>query len=764
MDDTSKNGKKRRFPRPAFLDNATGIFAKRSIIILTVFAVVLLYLLGVIFKMQVFDYDFYQQEVINELTLGMPLTAKRGSILDAGGNVLATNKTVYLIFISPDDILDKKRETGEPYDEFIARRLSSILDIEYDTVFAKTQKEGRKYEEIKKGVEEEQKDEILQLVEDYDLDMMIYARAESTRYYPYGTLASHVIGFTGADNQGLFGLEQYYDSTLAGVDGKYITGVDAHGNEIPYDYSTYIPPVSGMNLHTTIDTYIQRELELQLATTAAESGAGARVAGIVMDVNTGAILAMAVNPAYDLNAPYVLDDLSLSRLAASVFKEGSEEYAKYKSELLYNMWNNKTISELYEPGSTFKPITAAMGMDLNLVHGTTMGYACPGYHIVGGRRISCHKTTGHGGGFSFAYGLQQSCNPTMMQLADKIGTESFFTYFGAFGYFERTGIDLPSEANGIFHTQKGFGTVELATASFGQRFKVTMIQHITALAAIANGGYLVSPYLVSSVTDGEGHTVWAKEGSTRRRVISSDTAKELNAVLEEGVSGNGASKSAYVKGYKIAAKTGTSQKFDDRTGQDTGKRVGSCVGYAPADNPSIISLIIVDEPSGSNVYGGTVAAPYIANLFGNILPYLGYEPSYTEDELEPTSVGKYVGLNVDYAQKQIENKGLTYRVYGSGKTVVSQVPASGTQLLEGLGTVILYTDENTATQGVTVPDIVGKSVSEANQELINRGLNIRIDGPVGTGAVAVSQSIPKGTKVPIGSVITVTYRYTDITD
>lgn len=764
MEEKTKSGKKRRLPRPAFLDNVSGIFAKRSIIILTVFAVVLAYLIGVIFKMQVFDYEFYQQEVINELTLGTPLTAKRGSILDVNGNVLATNKTVYLIFISPDDILDKKRETGEPYDEFIARRLSSILDLDYDTVFAKTQKEGRKYEKIKDGVEEEQKDEILKLVEEYELDMMIYARAESTRYYPYGTLASHVIGFTGADNQGLFGLEQYYDSTLAGVDGKYITGVDAHGNEIPYDYSTYIPPVSGMNLHTTIDTYIQRELELQLATTAAESGAGARVAGIVMDVNTGAILAMAVNPAYDLNDPYALDDLSLARLAASVYEEGSEEYARYKSELLYNMWNNKTISELYEPGSTFKPITAAMGIDLNLVHGTTAGYSCPGYHMVGGYKISCHKTTGHGGGFSFAYGLQQSCNPTMMQLAEKIGMENFFTYFGAFGYFEKTGIDLPSEASGIFHTQSGFGTTELATASFGQRFKVTMIQHITALAAIANGGYLVTPYLVSSVTDDEGHTVWAKEATTKRRVISSDTAKELSAVLEEGVSGNGGAKNAYVKGYKIAAKTGTSQKFDDKTGKDTGKRVGSCVGYAPADNPSIISLIIVDEPSGSNVYGGTVAAPYIANLFGNILPYLGYEPSYTEDELEPTSVGKYVGLNVDYAEKQIENKGLTCRVYGSGKTVVSQVPASGTQLLEGLGTVILYTDEGSASQQVTVPDIVGKSVSEANQELINRGLNIRIDGPVGTGAVAVSQSIPKGTKVAIGSVITVTYRYTDVTD
>ena len=753
--------------RPAFLNNLTGTFTKRCILILLIFAMVLAYLIGVIFKIQIIDYDFYQQAVIDELTYGTTLKAKRGDILDANGNLLATNKTVFLIFISPDDIQDAKKKTGIPYDDMIAKKLSELLDVDYDTVYQKANKTNRKYEEIKDGVEEKVKDELLSFIDENDLELMVYARAQTTRYYPYGTLASHLIGFTGSDNQGLFGLEYSYNTTLKGVDGKYITAVDAHGNEIPYDYSTYIDASDGLNLVTTIDAYIQRELELQLATTLEESGAMARVAGIVMDVNTGAILAMAVLPSFDLNEPYILDDLSLDKLTASKFKEGTTEYATYKSSLLYQMWNNKTVSELYEPGSTFKAVTASMGVDLGIVKGSTLGYSCPGYHMVGGWRIACHKRTGHGSGAPFGYYLQQSCNPAMMQLSEKIGTDNFYNYFGAFGYFEKTGIDLPSEATGIFHKQNSFGTTELATASFGQRFKVTMIQHITAIAAIANGGELVTPYIVSEVTDDEGHTIWARESTTKRRVIAEATAKEITRILEEGVSGDGGAKNAYVKGYKIAAKTGTSQKFDDATGADTGKRVGSCVGFAPADNPSIVALIIVDEPQGSNIYGGTVAAPYIAGLMSNVLPYLGYEPSYSADEQAPKTVGKYVGSTLSSAQKSLKNLGLNYKVIGSGTTIKSQSPASGTQLLENLGTVYLYTDD-TKNDEVVVPKVVGMQPANANQALLNQGLNIRIEGAhnyeVGDGAITVAQSIPEGTRVPRGTVITVTFKHTDITD
>ena len=754
-------------PKKDIYHNATGTFAKRCMLMLLVFAVALLYLVGVLFKIQIIDYDKYQNRVIDQLTLGTSLSAKRGAIYDANGNMLATSKTVFLIFISPDDIQDKKKETGVPYDELIARRLSELLDVDYQFVYDKANKVNRKYEEIKDKVEESVKDEILAFVKEYELTGMIYARAGSMRYYPYGTLASHTVGFTGSDNQGLYGLEYYYDSTLKGKDGKYITAVDAHGNEIPYDYSSYIKAEDGLNLHTTIDTYIQRELELQIATTMEESGATARAAGIVMDVNTGAILAIAVSPGYDLNQPYVLDTLSQAKLDNSGYESGSKEYNEYRMELLFNMWNNKTISELYEPGSTFKAVTAAMGIDLNVVHANTPHYQCYGYYKVGGWKISCHKTSGHGASFDFAYGLQQSCNPTMMQLAERIGTDNFYDYFGAFGYFERTGIDLPSEATGIFHKKTNFGPTEMATASFGQRFKVTMIQHITAIAAIANGGYLVTPYVVGSITNSDGNTIWAKETTVRRRVVSESAAKEVTAILEEGVAGNGGAKNAYVKGYRVAAKTGTSQKFDDATGKDTGKRVASCVGFAPADNPSVIALIIVDEPSGYNIYGGSVAAPYISNLLGNILPYLGYEPNYSEDELAPVTIGNYKGMSLANAQKSLKNTGLSVRIVGNGSTVIDQAPASGTQLLENLGTVILYTEENKQ-EDVVVPRVVGLTPAQANETILNSKLNVRIKGAqnytVGSDAITVSQSLPEGTKVAEGTVITLTFEYTGLTD
>ncbi len=741
-------------------------FKKRCVTLLVLFALAFTSIVGRLFQLQIIDYGFYQNQVIDELTINYPLAAKRGKILDANGNVLADNKTVWDVVISPWHIQSKSSQTGEAYDKLVANKLSELLGVDYDTVHKKANLQGRYYEKIKDNVEEEVKDELLAFIEEYDIDGLIYMESDYERYYPYGSLASHTIGFTGTD-AGLFGLEYSYDSTLMGKDGMYVTAKDAHGNEIPYDYSTYVAAEDGMNLVTTIDTYIQRELELQISTILESSNATNRAAGIVMDVNTGAILAMAVAPGYDLNNPRELDSLSQEKLDSNKYEVGSEEYNAYKTELLYNMWNNKTISELYEPGSTFKAVTAAMGVDLNVVHGDTPGYSCPGYHYVGGWRIGCHKLTGHGTSISFGYGLQQSCNPTMMQLSTLIGTENFYNYYGNFGYFERTGIDLPSEAVGIFHDSSKFGPTEMATASFGQRFKVTMIQHVTAIAAIANGGYLVTPYLVSEVTNSDGYTVWARETTVRRSIISASTSKEITQILEEGVSGDGGAKNAYVKGYRIAAKTGTSQKFDDATGKDTGKRVASTVAYAPADNPSIIALIMVDEPSGSNIFGGTIVAPYISNLMGNLLPYLGYQPSYSEEEQAPVNIGNYRGYSLSNAQAALNKLGVKYRVVGNGSTVVSQFPAAGTQLLESLGTVILYTDD-TPQEEVVVPRVVGLTAASAVQAILNQGLNVRIVGAqdytVESGAVAVSQDIPEGSKVKAGTVITLTFRYTDLTD
>ena len=738
--------------------------------ILCFFGAVMLFLIGKIFYMQYFQYDKYQQKVLDQITFSSTLTAMRGNIYDSNMNPLATNKTVWRIFISPKDIHEYSKKYGTDYADMISKGLSEILDVPYETIYEKTQKKNRLDETIKKEVGEAETDKVLAFITENGLSRMIYTEASSTRYYPFGNLASHVIGFTGSDNQGLFGLEQYYDDDLTGTNGKYITAIDAHSNEIPYDYSSYIPAEDGLSLVTTIDSFIQRELENELAEIISEFNVQNRATGIVMDVNTGAIYAMATAPDFNLNTPYTLDELSASILENSGYEAGSDEYKSLNSSLLYDMWRNKAVSELYEPGSTYKIVTASMGIELGATTYNDHSFSCPGYHIVGGARIGCWRPQGHGSGITFAYGLQQSCNPTLMQLAARIGSENFYNYFKAFGYLSKTGIDLPSESQTIFHTEKGLGTVELATASFGQRFKVTPIQQLTAIAAVANGGYLVTPHLIDSLVDSEGNTVYQYKTEIKRQVISEESARIVSEILEEGVSGTGASKNAYVAGYRIAAKTGTSEKLDkpDKNGNYT-LRIGSCVAYAPYVNTSIAVIIMVDEPI-VNYYGATVAAPYISDLLTKVLPYLGYEPSYTEEQLNSLSVriGNYVGKTVKEAKRMLSSIGISADALGADENAVitAQSPKPSSSLTKNMGSVILYTDYSN-TETTTVPDVLGKSVTEANQILISRGLNIKIEGAKNYAindtvySKATYQSVAAGSSVDKGSVITVRFLYDD---
>ncbi len=759
-----------KLPHDTSKKDNISLSARRAFAMLCCFSCVMLFLIGKIFYMQYFQYDKYQQKVLDQITFSSTLTAKRGEIYDSNMNPLATNKTVWRIFISPKDIYEYSAKNRIDYATLISKGLSEILDVPYDTIYEKSQKKNRLDETIKKEVDEATTDKVLSFVTENGLSRMVYTEASTTRYYPFGNLASHVIGFTGSDNQGLFGLEQYYDDDLTGTNGKYITAIDAHSNEIPYDYSSYIPAEDGLSLVTTIDSYIQRELENELAEIISEFNVQNRAAGIVMNVNTGAVYAMAVAPDFNLNTPYVLDSISEEKLSSSEYASDSNEYKSLRTSLLYDMWRNKAVSELYEPGSTFKIVTASMGIELGKTSALDHGFSCPGYHVVGGARISCWRPIGHGSGITFAYGLQQSCNPTLMQLAARIGSPDFYQYFKAFGYLEKTGIDLPSESQSIFHTESGLGSVELAVASFGQRFKVTPIQQITAIAAVANGGYLVTPHVIDKLIDSEGNTVYQYETETKRQVVSSDSAKTVSEILEEGVSGTGASKNAYVAGYRIAAKTGTSEKLDkpDKNGNFT-LRIGSCVAYAPYVNSSVAVIIMVDEPT-VNYYGATVAAPYISDLLTKILPYLGYEPSYTDEQLESMSVriGNYVGKTVKEAKKALSALGLSCDALGADENAVitSQCPAPATSLTKNMGSVILYT-EYSGSETVTVPDVLGKSVTEANQILISRGLNIRIEGAKNYAisdtvyAKATYQSIDAGTSVEKGSVITVKFLYDD---
>ncbi len=725
---------------------------------------VILAVLVRIFSLQVFAYRYYENKVLEEITAGSKLKAERGTIYDANGIPLATNKTAWRIYIAPHEIKRKTRSDGIDYASIISAGLSRILSVSQETVHKKALAASHMDETIKRKASAAEKDLVLSFIIQNDLSDMVFAEATTTRYYPFGNFASHLLGFTGSDNQGLFGIEAYYDSLLTGTDGQYLTVRDATGKILENGYSGYIEPIPGLSITTTIDAYIQRELEAQLALAMNAGDAQNRVTGIAMNVHNGAILAMATLSPYNPNSPYTLDEDSLAELLSSGYGESDTEYKNLKSQLLYEMWNNKAVSELYEPGSTFKIITCAAALATGVVSPNET-FHCTGSYRVGGYNISCHKRGGHGT-ITFAEGLQHSCNPVMMQVAERIGSERFYDYVEAFGYLKKTGIDLPAEAVGIFHDKDSIGSTELATASFGQRFKVSPIAQLSAIASVANGGYSITPHIFSHATDSSGKIVQSYEESEKTQIIPTDVCETLWEILEGGVSGGAGAKNAYVSGYEIAAKTGTSEKFDvlDSNGNSY-LRIGSCVAFAPADRPEIAVIIIVDEPTSQNKYGSVTAAPYIAGFMQNILPYLGYEPSYLSGE-ETVTLDNYEKKSVSEAKEMLKSTGISYEVIGTGDVVLRQIPDAGTRLYTKSGVLLLYTEESRSTDTL-VPQLTGKTVSEANALLMSRELNIAFAGAglsIESGAIIIAQSIDPGISVEKGTLITVTARYLDETD
>lgn len=755
---------------------------KRAYFALLCFGVVALAIIVTLFKMQVIAYEDYQKLVLDQITTEVEVNPERGDIFDTNGNTLATNVTRYLVFISPQDIIDAMnpeeenaavpvfewdnfdgyRESNLKMNDLIGKFLSGLLDgVEYDDVIQKAAKNGRRYEVIAKEINEEKANQIRKFIEDYELYKQIYLVASSVRYYPYNSLAAHVIGFTDADGRGIYGMENYYNNIMEGKNGRYITAQDAHHNDMPFEYETFVEAEDGQNPVSTLDVYIQYELENQLESALKDHQAANRVCGIVMDVDTGGILGMATAPTFDLNSPRTLDEISAAALAE--LDEGSDEYKSKRLELLYTMWKNKAITETYEPGSTFKIVTTAMAFEEKLVRPDENFY-CSGSMKVEGypKPIKCHKAGGHGS-VTFTVGLQQSCNPTLMTIGLRLGQEKFFKYFEQFGYKGRTGIDLPNETGTISHDFADFTIASLAVYSFGQTFKTTPLQQITAISAVANGGYLVTPHVLKEIVDDDGNVIESYETDVKRQVVSEETCRTITGILEEGVSGNGGARNAYVKGYKVAAKTGTSQKRDkmDANGQDT-LRVGSCVAYAPADDPKVAVLIMVDEPMAGSVYGSVVAAPYVSNLLSFILPYLGYEPSYTAEELasiEITLPG-YVGMSVEKAKSDLAWREIGYKIVGDGDTVTSQTPAAGSPFSKQSGVVYLYTGDAAETAGITVPDVVGKTAEAANRMITNSGLNISVSGATnGATATVSSQSPAAGEVVPVGTLVTIEMRH-----
>ena len=738
---------------------------RRSVVLLVFVAFLFSALLVRILLLQTVQYRRYQQKVIDQLTTESEVRASRGRIYDANGALLAANVTSYRIFLAPHRIAYAQSEAdrngeGVRYSEIISKGLSEILGVSREHLEEEISKTKYLDRTVARDVTEEVADRVRALINANGLQSMVGVEAVDTRYYPYATLASQAIGFTGSDGKGLYGLEYFYNEQLSGQNGRYVTARDARGNAMPDEFEEYIEAANGNDIHTTLDVFVQSALDEQLQTAYTESGGQNRAAGIVMNVQTGAILAMSTYPNFDLNDPWALDEQSVQCLAESGFSTDSGEYAAKRRELLLTMWSNKAITESYIPGSTFKIVTAAMALQENVVR-LTETFHCPGYKDVLGFKIHCHKTTGHGT-LTFVEGIQQSCNPVLMTVGMRLGGSTFYRYLDTFGFLEKTGVDLPGEGSSVVIPEADFTDLDLAIYSFGQNFNVTLLQQITAVSAVANGGYLVTPHLVDTVTDADGNTVWKFSADTKRQVISKEVCKTVSGILEEGVSGDGGAKNAYVVGYRIAAKTGTSQK---KNAGSLGRYVCSTVAFAPAEAPQYAAIIIVDEPTAGILYGSTVAAPYVGAVMEAILPYLGVEAVYTEAELENRTVSAPDCLNLSKtsAEKLCRESGVAYELVGEGDVVLRQSPSAGTVMQKNAGKVILYFGDETPSQTAVVPKVVGLTALETNRALIDAGLNIRIRGPgdhptAGGTMTAIAQSIPAGSEVPRGTAVEVSFR------
>lgn len=732
------------------------VMNKRRAFIIAVCAALWAVIIGRLFFLQIISYDKYKTAVADNIERETRISATRGAIYDRNMVQLATNITTYRIFIAPNAMESDEEK------QFISRFLADTLEVDYNTVYEKAQMNWRADETIKKNVDADTADLIRSFITENGYSRKIHLEASTKRYYPYGSLASSVIGLSGTD-VGLSGIERSYDEYLKGTDGRYITAKNGSGGSMPFKYDTYVDAINGYNAVTTIDTNIQAVLEEQLEAAYDNGNPLNRLTGVVMDPNNGEVLGMATYPTFDLNDPYNFNDLYQQKFDALGLTGEEEDYTQQRNELVYEMWQNKAVLDLYEPGSTFKVVTTAMALEEGAVSFADE-FSCTGSYMVEGwsKPIKCHKRGGHGT-HTYDVMLQQSCNPSLMQVAERIGMDRFYAYFEAFGYTSKTGVDLPGEGLGQYNAFSSFTNVDLAVYSFGQSFTTTTLQQITAISTVANGGYLVRPHVVSSLVDDDGNVVADFSDSVKYQIVSTEVCEKISDVLEAGVSGDGGARNARVSGYKIAAKTGTSEKRAadklDAEG-NTQYVVCSTVAYAPSDDPQVAVIIMVDEPQGENLYGSSIAAPFVANVMEEILPYMGIERSTAETSL---TVADYVSLEASRAQAEAEGIGLKTVIVGEGGEVLAQVPSAGSQVEEG-GRVVLYTGTAAPEDTVVVPDLEGSSSAQASRILRELGLNVYISGAEGVGAYVYAQDIAPNTMVPEGTVVTVDLMYTGVSD
>ncbi len=718
------------------------------IVFFVLFCMLSTYMLG----LNIINGEKYRKGAIEQQTRDYQVSSARGVIYDRNGKALAISSSVETISVNPKEI----EKAGYSIDE-LSQKLADILELDADKVKEKLTKKALDVE-IKAKVEPEIADKVRAL----NLKG-IYFKEDTKRYYPFGSFASHVLGYVGKDNQGLGGIEMVYDDELSGVPGRVVTLKNAHGTDMPFQEERHIDSENGLNVVLTIDETIQHFAEKHLEGVYNDADAKEGAACIVMDVKTGEILAMATMPNFDLNAPNEIKDTDVLKYLEEL-KEDEEatddDYNNAVAAARNKMWRNKAVVDSYEPGSCFKIMTMSMALEEGVVTPED-NFFCSGVKKVEDRDIHCAERAGHGAQ-TFRDGVKNSCNPVFIEVGQRVGINTFKKYYEAFGFRDKTGFDLPGEASGVFYADEQFNTVELATASFGQGPKITPLQLISAVSAVANGGTLMQPRLVKQFTDENGTVVKTIEPKAVRQVISEETSRTVCDLLENAVT-NGSGQNAYIKGYRVAGKTGTSEKLP----RGSGKYTASFVGFAPANDPKIACLVVVDEPASGPYYGGQVAAPAVGKIMEDTLKYMGVEPQYTEEERTTidVSVPEVTNSELAMAKKKLADLGLKYTVVGGGDKVIKQMPASSAIVNSG-SVVVLYT-ENVDNITVTVPDVSGKYLAKVKSALSAQGLNLSIVGAGATGSssdrtVAISQTPAAGTQVPKGSVVKVEFRFKDV--
>ena len=715
---------------------------------------------GVLFKVSVIDSKELSAMATDQQQSSFDIKAKRGTIYDRNNKVLAQSATVWDVIISPGDI-----EKNEPENrEFICKGISEILGTKYETLTEACKDTSSRYYVVKKKVDRSTVEKINNFVLKNNLNRYsVYTVENSERSYPNGTLAASVLGFVNENEEG-YGIEAYYNSYLKGTDGRVITTTDAHGNAMPYDYSARYSAKDGNSLVLTIDETLQYYLEKNLEITVSQHKLANRSTGIIMNAKTGAIVAMATSPGFDPNDPshvyFESDRLTLAKMSAD--KKTEEEILAKKQEIWGKQWQNKAVSELYIPGSVFKMFTCASALEEEVVS-LDSTFECSGIADVAGTKIRCWNIGGHGVS-NLTEAMIRSCNPAFIKIGQLLGVEKFSKYFEAFGFTEKTGIDLPGEADSLYVKESDMGIVELSSSAFGQTTKVTPIQMVTAAAAVVNGGKLVTPYVVDKIIDSDGNVVKSAQTVVRRQVISEETSATMRKILEDVVTANGGG-NAYMSGYRIGGKSGTSEKIDDYNSGKTPelRYVATFCAIVPIDDPEYVMLVVCDEPTSGYIYGSAIAAPVVSAVFKEGLEYMGIYPQYTADELaqQDVTVPWVGGYNSIRAEAQLTAAGLKAEYIGStdGTEVTGQVPSAGTVMPSG-STVMLYMGDIPLSdyRMSTVPNVIGMTVEEANKALSEAGLNISITGAAtGSEAKAVSQSVNSGLVVYRGSVIEVNF-------